>query len=304
MNVPDQVARMLISCHGDAGRAWLDRLPGIAAELCDRWQLRVGEPFAGGCVGYVVPAERADGSRAVLKVSLIDDETRHEADALAFWAGQGAVRMLERDAGLGAMLLERLDPGAPLDGCVGQEEALAIACRLLRRLWRPLPTGHPFPSVAALVEGWHLQLPLDFERAGRPFDTVLLDRSVCLCEELASECEPVLVNRDFHFGNILSAQREPWLLIDPKPLAGEPAFDTGYLLESLVDVDPAPAKAATLAQIISAELDTPVQRIAAWAFLRCVENALWAAGAQPAAIATYAASAEALLPLTSNRRSR
>ncbi len=274
-------------------------LPAAAiADLCRRWNLQPGEPFTSGSIAWVAPVKRADGSAAVLKISVIDEETRHEADALAFWNGQGAVRLLDRDPSQGAMLLERLEPGEPLGALEDQEEALRIACRLLRRLRRPLPGTHPFVTVEALVGGWQRQLPLDYERSGRPFAPGLLARAVDLCEKFSTAPDggSFLVNRDFHLGNVLSAGREPWLLIDPKPLAGEPAFDTGYLLESLLDPDPGPRRALELAQTMAAELDLDPRRIMDWAFLRAVENALWAFGTDPPAAAEYAATANALLP--------
>jgi streptomycin 6-kinase len=275
-------------------------VPPTAAihDLCRRWNLQPGEPFTGGSIAWVAPVKRAGGSAAVLKISIIDEETRHEADALAFWNGRGAVRLLDRDPSQGAMLLERLEPGEPLGALEDQEEALRIACRLLRRLRRPLPGAHPFVTVEALVGGWQHQLPLDYESSGRPFAPELLARAVSLCETFmtAPDGGPFLVNRDFHLGNVLSAEREPWLLIDPKPLAGEPAFDTGYLLESLLDPDPDPRRALELAQIMAAELDLDPYRIMDWAFLRAVENALWAFGTDPPSAAEYAATANALLP--------
>ena len=232
MNIPASGSLdMMLSCSGEAGRAWLDRLPRVIEELCARWQLRLGEPFEGGCVAYVAPALRADGEQFVLKVSFIDDETRHEADALALWDGDGAVRLIDHDASLGGLLLERLQPGVALHQLPDREEAISIACRLLKRLRRPVPAGHPFALVPDLARQWALELRPRFENSGARFDAALLDHAAALCRELAAwQGEPVLVNRDFHLGNILSAQREPWLLIDPKPLAGEAAFDAGYLL--------------------------------------------------------------------------
>jgi len=35
----------------------------------------------------------------------------------------------------------------------------------------------------------------------------------------------VLLATDLHAGNVLRAEREPWLVIDPKPFVGDPAYD-------------------------------------------------------------------------------
>lgn len=275
MNVPAPVIEMLLACFGGDGRAWLDALPRVVEELCARWGLELGEPFEGGCVAYVAPALRADGERLVLKVSFIDEETRHEGDALALWNGEGAVRLIDHDSLLGALLLERLEPGLPLHRLPDRDAAISIACRLLKRLRHRVPAGHPFELVSALARRWALELRPRFESAASQFDAALLDHAAALCRELAtSKGEIVLVNRDFHLGNVLSAQREPWLLIDPKPLAGEAAFGAGYLLLSEAGDG---TDAAALARRLAAELDLVPQRVAAWAFVRAVENAVWAA---------------------------
>lgn len=127
---------MQLAANGEAGRAWLAELPRLIDELRDFWSIaEIGPAFEGGCVAYVAPAVRADGSRVVLKVSLPDDETGCEADALAVWDGNGVVRLLESDRRRGAVLLERLEPGTPLAEHPDRGTAIDIACGLLRRLW-------------------------------------------------------------------------------------------------------------------------------------------------------------------------
>ena len=274
--IPAEVVRMNLDAGGEAGRTWLEALPGMVAELRERWSLRLGPPLEGGCVAYVAPAAAADGTAAVLKVSLVDDQTRNEPDALALWGGDGAVRLLDADPAMGALLLERLVPGTPLSDHPDRNEANSLACGLLRRLWRPLPERHPFPLVRDLVLGWAEELPAEFERCGQPFELALVEEAVALCRDLADPAEPaVLANRDFHLRNVLAAQREPWLAIDPKPLAGERAFDTGHLLRTLLPDRLGPADAHRLVGLLAAELDLEPERVRAWAFLRSVDDALW-----------------------------
>jgi streptomycin 6-kinase len=276
--IPDDVVQMVRNAGGATGRAWLAAVPGMVAEFAARWELSLGPPFEGGCVAWVAPAERADGSRVVLKVSFVDEETRHEAAALALWAGRGGVRLLDAEPERGAMLLERLEPGTPLLDHQDLGEAVSIGCGVLRRLWRPLPTGHPFALVHDLATGWASELPETWERLGRPFERVLLDTAVAWCAELATAEELVLVNRDFHLGNVLAAEREPWLAIDPKPLAGERAFDTGHLLRSTLRERPDQARLDHLVEQFAGELALDPARIRAWALVRSVEDALWGLG--------------------------
>src|SRR4029079_5086816 len=145
--VPQQVAKVWAGC--EEGRQLLATLPDVVAALRERFELvAIGPPWPGGCVGYVVRAARADGTAAVLKVSLRDEECVLEADALAIWDGDGAVRLLDRVAEPNAMLLERCDRGARLQAHHDRDAAISIACGVLRRLERPLADGHPFLPVA------------------------------------------------------------------------------------------------------------------------------------------------------------
>ena len=200
------------------GREWLARLPSIIEEYADAWSLTVGEPFAYAFASLAMPVERADGSAAVLKVSFPDRESEHEAAALALLDGDGAVRLLEYDERRRALLLERAEPGTPLKE-LGLDRALDVFVDLLPRLWKP--AGAPFRLLADEAAWWAETIVEDFDRTGRPFERPLLEAALEAIETLSpTQGEQVLVNQDMHADNVVRAQREPWLMIDPKPLAG------------------------------------------------------------------------------------
>ena len=278
LSVPESVVRMQLAANGEAGRAWLAELPRLIDELRELWSIvEIGPAFEGGCVAYVAPVLCADGRQVVLKVNLADEETDCEADALAVWNGDGAVRLLESDPGRGAMLLERLEPGTPLAAYPDRDTAIDIACSLLRRLWVAAPATHQFRLVTALARQYANNFPAKYVEAGRPFAENLLDTAVELCRQFAqNDAVHIIANRDFHLGNILAARREPWLVIDPKPLVGEPAFDAAHLIRSLLPDQIAKPEFERLVSTTASRLDLPAQRIAAWVFVRSIENALWA----------------------------
>jgi streptomycin 6-kinase len=84
----------------------------------------------------------------------------------------------------------------------------------------------------------------------------------------------VVVNRDLHLGNVLAAEREPWLVIDPKPLVGEPAFDAGHLVGDAVADDPSPRRVARLVALVADGLEADEGRVRDWALVRALEMAL------------------------------
>src|SRR5215211_6622605 len=199
--------------------AWRERLPRLVEECVEQWSLTLGNPYAQGAGGFTAPAEFRDGTPAVLKVVLPHRESEHEADALAAWGGAGAVELLARDDRRFAMLIERCDPGTPL-ALVGADSALDVFVALLPRLW--VQGGDSFHTVASEAAWWASYLPEKWERAASPFDRALLDVAMHALGSLpGTQGELVLLHQDLHAENVLAAQREPWLAIDPKPLPGE-----------------------------------------------------------------------------------
>jgi streptomycin 6-kinase len=201
---------------------WLDRVPQLVREVADNWRLTLGEPYVAGAAGHTVRAELEDGSPAVLKVIYPHREAEQEAEALRVWDGDGAVRLLAYDQERWAMLIERCEPGTLLAQAEA-ETALDVLIGLLPRLW--VEAGPPFRPLAEEAAWWVETLPDDWVRAGRPFERRLVDAAVDSLMTLAdSQGEHVLLHQDLHGDNVLAAKREPWLVIDPKPLAGEREF--------------------------------------------------------------------------------
>ena len=172
----------------------------------------------------------AQGEQAVLKVQQPDRESEHEAAALELWDGDGAIRLLDSEPEEHALLVERCVPGTPLSS-VGGEAALDVFAALLPRLWKP--AAAPFRPLAEEAAWWLESLPANWQRFGRPFERRLLDAGVDALQELPpTQGEQVLVHQDLHGENVLAAQREPWLAIDPKPLAGEREFGLAPIVRS------------------------------------------------------------------------
>ena len=166
----------------------------------------------------------------VLKVQAPHRESEHEAAALELWNGEGAVQLLAHDPEQHALLLERCVPGTPL-ASAGQEQTLDVLVSLLPRLWKP--AAAPFRPLAEEAAWWIEQQPAAWEKAGKQFERSLLDAALEALSELApTQGEQVLLHQDLHGENVLAAEREPWLVIDPKPLVGEREFAVAPIVRS------------------------------------------------------------------------
>ncbi|WP_020668049.1 aminoglycoside phosphotransferase family protein [Amycolatopsis nigrescens] len=254
---------------GDGARDWLASLPGLASHYAREWGLRFeGEPMH-GYAGVVQPARRADGTQVALKLGWQDEDTRDEPIALSTWAGRGAVLMLEHDPATGVLLLELLDASRSLnDEPLGK--AIEVAGELARRLAVPAPaelSREQRTEAKELVE----ELPRSWHDLGEPFGRRLVDAAVEVCRDLGPSSGSLLVNEDLHFENVLAGAREPWLVIDPNPLAGDLEFGVIPLLwnrstESTLD--------ERMAAVVSA-MGLDADRARTWTLVRAVQNWLW-----------------------------
>jgi streptomycin 6-kinase len=214
------------SCRKTPERtAWLDGLGDLVRILEARWSLTFGAPFESDgdtSCSYVTPVVFEGGTPAVLKIGMPHMEAEHEIAGLRFWQGGPTVRLLKADDELGAMLLERCRPGTSLRTLSESEQDVEIA-RLLRRLWRLPPAVHPFRPLSALMLHWSRQTLVHVEQWP---DQGLVREGLSLFSKLPdSESKQLVLATDLHAGNVLRAEREPWLVIDPKPFVGDPAYD-------------------------------------------------------------------------------
>ena len=279
VTVPDDLARKTVELFKGEGVAWLERLPALIADLAQRWSLTVLPPFEALSYNYVAPVVRADGSDAVLKLGVPNPELLTEIEALRLYDGRGIVRLLDADADRGALLLERLKPGTMLSSLADDAQATSIAAGVMRQLWRPAPENHSFPTVARWAKGLQ-RLRNQFGGGTGPFPSALVEAAETLFAELiGSMAEPVLLHGDLHHFNILAAERQPWLALDPKGVVGEPAYEVGALLRNpYPEFLTWPHLDRVLARRVSQlaeELGFDPERLVGWGFAQAVLSGWW-----------------------------
>lgn len=229
-------------------------LEEIAHAVAAEWAVDLGPPFALSRFSYVAPAS-AD---AVLKVvPPHDHESDHDADALALWDGDGAVRLLRHDRERRVLLLERARPGTDISG-LPEDEATAIAVELGRRLWRP--AERPFRWIGDHVGRWLAEAA----SSTRP-QNELLPLALELYRSL-DVGRSTLVHGDFHHHNILASGRG-YLAIDSKAMLGEPEFDVpSFLWNPLCSRMRRATTERRIEAFVAAGLDE--ERIRTWSVIR------------------------------------
>src|SRR5215467_14204449 len=261
-------------------RKWITALPSIVADLAGRWSLRVGEPFQpGGQCSWTAPVTGPAGARLVLKVGYRSPsgEERDEAAGLRAWAGNGAVRLqadVETELAY-ALLTERCLPGTSLGQALPEPEQDLVVAALLRRLWATPHTAYPFRPLAQMCAAWAREFEQDYAAAA-PADRVdpgLARAGIALFRELPETADTqVLLCTDLHGDNILAAQRAPWLVIDPKPYLGDPAYDV--LQHMLNCEDRLAADPAGLAARMAGLAGVDAERVRQWLFARSVQESV------------------------------
>lgn len=276
--LPTSFRQTIIDVWEEEGKAWLERLPAAVAEFEQRWSLEVHSPFPNLSYNYVAPATANDGREVVLKLGVPREELVTEIEALRLYGGRGMVQLLAADTEQGAMVLERLRPGREIVE-LDDETATEIAAGVMQRFWRPVPETHPFPTVEQWAEGME-RLRATFDGGTGPFPQRLVETAESLFADLLrSMAEPVLLHGDLHHYNILSAEREPWLAIDPKGVVGEPAYELGAWLRNpiphIFSAWDGPQVTVRRVDQFADLLQLDRQRIIGWGIAQAVLSAWW-----------------------------
>jgi streptomycin 6-kinase len=186
------------------------------------------------------------------------------------------VRLYARDDAHFAMLLERAHTST-LVQVADHDEVARIAGRLNRRLAIPAPSG--LPRLSGRADEWDESLRRDSREFADAVPRAAVDAALATVRELGREQPELVVHGDLHTRNILRAEREPWLAVDPKGYVGDPAYDGGMLLKAHVfelirEQDPAKA-VFRLLEVFADAAELDYDRVRRWANFHAVSTVFW-----------------------------
>ena len=263
-----------MAARGPQWERWVDELPTRVGRLIDTWRLRPdGEPAYGNC-SLVLPVRTSEGALAVLKVGFPDAESEHEHLVLQRWGGHGAVRLLSADPHHRGLLLERLH-STDLTG-VAEDHACAIVADLYGRIH--IPAMPQLRSLSADIDRWTSELAGLARNA--PIPRRLVEQAIALGTDLAADRAVIdrVIHTDLHYGNVLAGDREPWLVIDPKPVNGDPHYEIAPMLWNRWDEIAGDTREGVRRRfwmlVDAAGFDE--DRARGWVIVRMVHNAMWA----------------------------
>ena len=271
IDLPEAVRAM--GTRGPQWQSWVDGLPRLIRAQFDEWDLRADGPALHGYCSIVLPVQTGEGVSAVLKAAFPDDESEHEHLALRRWAGAGAVRLLRADPHRRVMLLERLEQRNLNE--LWDIEACEIVAGLYGRLHVPA-----LPQLRSLTEHTERRTA-DLTRLprGAPVPRRLVEQAITLGRDLATDpaVSGTLIHGDLHYENVLAGDRAPWLVIDPKPMNGDPHYEVAPMLwnrwDELAGYVRDGVRRRLSALVDAAGLDP--DRARAWVIVRMLHNAMW-----------------------------
>ncbi len=278
IEVPDALVASYMRNGGDKERIWIARLPELVAELLDRWELERDGGIESGEASLVVAVRRTDDTRAALKLQMPREETTGALIGLRAWNGDGIVRLLDHDPESSAMLLERLDGSRTLASVEDDDAATSTLAELMVRL-HSVPTPEGLRGLGDIARDMLASVPAAAAALPDPEDQRRLHDWASAVTELVGEPGDRMLHWDLHYNNVLAAEREPWLAIDPEPLVGDPGFDlwpaldTGW--EKLHTAADAPRVVRRRFDLLTEALGLDRQRAAGWTLARLLQNTLW-----------------------------
>jgi streptomycin 6-kinase len=252
---------------------WVGSLAQMIGTYLTEWGLSADGTATHGFCSIVLPVRTPDGAAAVLKISFPDVESEHEHLALRRWGGDGAVRLLRADPRRRALLLERLHP-ENLNG-LWDIEACEIVAGLYRRIH--VPALPQLRTLTSRVESWTAALTALPRSA--PIPRRLVEQAIALGRDLVSDAASIgsTIHSDLHYENVLAADREPWLVIDPKPMNGDPHYEVAPMLwnrwDELAGNVRDGVRSRFYALVDAAGLDE--HRAREWVVVRVIHNAMW-----------------------------
>lgn len=230
LNLSSDFVRRIVKVHGPAGESWIKNLPALRVRCFERWSLTTAGPLSDFSYNYLEKAKTKDGSEVILKLGPPNPELTTEILALKQYRGKGAVRLLQADPQLGALLLKQVQPGVNLLSIKDDKQAARIASQVMERLWRKIPDEGNFPTMADWCRGFR-RYRKQFPASTGPLPPDLIHKAEKVSSDLLqTQSGSLLLHGDLHHRNILLGKGNSWVAVDPKGVIGESSFEVGPFL--------------------------------------------------------------------------
>lgn len=275
INIPTDFKKRIINAYGEKGSSWLKNLRHAIKHAQETYNLSNIQALPNFSFNVVTSAMQSDGQKIILKFCIPGREADREIEALRFMSGKGIIKLLDFDRAQGILLLEECCPGKTLAKVVSEAEATSVAAKLIGNIQKSIDNQIQFP----LTLDWFRRLNSKVE-CPPGFSTKTIDKAKHIAADLHNQSKhSVLLHGDLHHFNILSAQRQPWLAIDPKGVIGPAEYECGAFLRNPIPqiaIKPNLGKVmADRIDIFSEILGFDRQAIMGWGYSQAILASIW-----------------------------
>ena len=216
-----------------------------------------------------------DGQRVVLKLTKAVGDEMRSGEVLRAFGAEGAVRVYEAE--LGAVLLERLEPGEELVNLVRRgddDQATRTLADVIARLkGREAPAGTVTVAEYGRAFDWYVQTD------DQQIPSELVREAHDLYRDLAAtQRTTMLLHGDLQHYNVLFDNDRGWLAIDPKGVVGELEYEVGALMRNPMELLELYTQRATIErrlETLTSLLPLDRSRVLRWCFAQAVLSAVW-----------------------------
>ncbi|WP_143100994.1 aminoglycoside phosphotransferase family protein [Paenibacillus sp. 1_12] len=274
IQLPEKFIHTILGVHQEKGALWLEHFDELIQYCESRWSFQVLAAYPLS-FNFVAPVLFRDGTEAVLKLGVPNKELITEAEALGIYKGNGCARLWDSDTDKGILILERAVPGHTLKTVADDDEAVRLAAAVMRKLQTPPPLHSLFPSTSDWAKGLD-KLRVRYLGGTGPLPEQMVRKAEDWFAKLHKTWRnPQLLHGDLHHENLLSAEREPYIAIDPKGLIGELEYGViSFLMNNLPDEHPRDIIRRRI-ELFSTELALDPERVMAWGYSHAVLSAWW-----------------------------
>ena len=240
--------------------------PSAVSHWCEIWGLRPTGPIPNATCSFVWEVAHDELGACVLKVPFPGTEEVDAVTALLVFREHGGVSIVRYDEETGAVLMPKLRSGIDLASTnISDKEQTGICAALIRRL-RGVTTTVPFK-----LETW-------FRDLDNVYGDPMIDEARRIAADLfATSPPPKLLHGDLHHFNILR-HGEEWVVIDPKGVMGDPAYEVAAFMRNPVNAPPDIPTLARRIRLFHELLGDPIDRLWAWSYVQTTLSALWSDG--------------------------
>ncbi|PGL72320.1 aminoglycoside phosphotransferase family protein [Bacillus sp. AFS055030] len=274
ITLPDQFIKTIKDIHKEKGEKWLRNFNDLCNRCEIRWNMKILSPFELS-YNFVAPILIDGEKKAVIKLAVPNEEFTSEVEALREFKDKDFVKVIDADLNEGILILEQLVPGVTLATIENEQEAMKIAVKVMKNLWKVAPKSTKIPYILSREKSFSRIVEKFPNGLGPITKEILLDAFSIFKEMNRTQSTKYLLHGDLHHYNVLNARENLWKVIDPKGLIGEREYDIIQFLLNKLEGKDILTTLENRIELLVKELHLNKERVLLWGYSHAVLATCW-----------------------------